>query len=106
MWIGAVSLVITGGIATGKSSVAEPLGRELGWPVFSSDGNRKRQLCLPLAKRPPPQLRPEVYSDQASEQTYRTKRDSPIAPPSPVACNFGRNSRRKFPTRAWKILKN
>ncbi len=67
-----LALVIMGGIATGKSSVAEQLGRELGWPVFSSDRIRKTQAGLPLTKRTPAQLRPEVYSDQASEQTYRT----------------------------------
>ena len=67
-----VVLVVMGRIATGKSSIAERLGRELGWSVFCSDRIRKTQAGLPLTKRTPPQLGPEAYSDQASEQTYRT----------------------------------
>ena len=54
-------LVVMGRIATGKSTVAKQLARELGWPVFSSDETRKTLAGLPLNLRTPPKLRDKLY---------------------------------------------
>ncbi len=63
-------LVVMGGIATGKSTVAQQLARELDWPVFSSDTIRKTLAKIPLTTRTSPELRGKVYSDEMTGQTY------------------------------------
>ena len=64
-------LVITGRVATGKTSVALQLGTELEWPVFSSDQIRKTMAGLPLTERTPLKRHDEIYSEQTTERTYR-----------------------------------
>jgi len=64
-------LVITGRVATGKTSVALQLGTELDWPVFSSDQIRKTMAGLPLTERTPLKRHDEIYSEQTTERTYR-----------------------------------
>src|SRR5213080_1490764 len=56
-------LVITGRVATGKTSVALQLGTELEWPVFSADQIRKTMAGLPLTERTPLKRRDELYSE-------------------------------------------
>jgi predicted kinase len=63
-------LVVMGRIATGKSTVAKQLARELDWPVFSSDEIRKTLAGLPLNVRTPPKLRDKLYSERMTDQTY------------------------------------
>lgn len=63
-------LVVMGRVGTGKSTVANLAGRELGWPVFSSDQLRKSMADLPLSERTPAQLRPSLYSQEMTERTY------------------------------------
>lgn len=63
-------LVVMGRIATGKSTVAKQLSRELDWPVFSSDEIRKTLAGLPLNVRTPPKLRDKLYSERMTDQTY------------------------------------
>ena len=63
-------LVVMGRVATGKTSVAKQLARELDWPVFCSDQIRKTLAGMPLTVRTPPELRDKVYSNQMTEQTY------------------------------------
>ena len=63
-------LVVMGRVATGKTTVAKQLGRELEWPVFSSDQIRKTLAGRPLTKRTAADLRGEVYSEGMTEQTY------------------------------------
>jgi len=65
-----VVLVIMGRIGTGKTTVARELGRELDWPVFSSDEIRKTLAGLPLKERTPQEHRGEVYSPQMTQRTY------------------------------------
>lgn len=59
-----------GRIASGKSTVAQQLANELGWPVFSSDELRKTLVGVPLTIRTTPELRAKVYSNRTTEQTY------------------------------------
>src|SRR5262250_1982100 len=59
-----------GRVGTGKTTVARQLGRELDWPIFSSDEVRKGLAGVPLTERTPPERRPEVYSQKMTEQTY------------------------------------
>jgi hypothetical protein len=63
-------LVVMGGIATGKSTLAKQLACELDWPVFSSDEIRKTLAGLPLNVRTPPKLRDKLYSERMTDQTY------------------------------------
>jgi aminoglycoside phosphotransferase family enzyme/predicted kinase len=63
-------LVVMGRIATGKSTVAKQLARELDWPLFSSDEIRKTLAGLPLNVRTPPKLHDELYSERMTDQTY------------------------------------
>jgi aminoglycoside phosphotransferase family enzyme/predicted kinase len=63
-------LVVMGRIATGKSTLAKQLARELDWPVFSSDEIRKTLAGLPLNVRTPPKLRDKLYSERMTDQTY------------------------------------
>ena len=70
MGSGPSVLVVMGGIATGKSTVAQQLAREMDWPVFSSDAIRKTLAKIPLTTRTSPELRGKVYSDEMTEKTY------------------------------------
>ena len=63
-------LVVMGRVATGKTSVAKQLARELDWTVFCSDQIRKTLADVPLTVRTSPELRDKVYSSQMTEQTY------------------------------------
>ena len=63
-------LVVMGGIATGKSTVAGKLAREFDWPVFSSDRIRKTIAGISLTKRTSPEMREIVYSKSVTDQTY------------------------------------
>ena len=63
-------LVVMGGIATGKSTVAGELAREFDWPVFSSDRIRKTIAGIPLTKRTSPEMRERVYSRSVTDRTY------------------------------------
>ena len=63
-------LVVIGGIATGKSTVAGELAREFDWPIFSSDRIRKTIARIPLTRRTSPEMRERVYSRGVTDQTY------------------------------------
>lgn len=65
-----IVLVVMGRIATGKSTIARELARELDWPVFSSDAIRKKLAGVPLTQRTPRALRAEVYAEPMTERTY------------------------------------
>ena len=64
-------LVVMGQVGTGKTSVARQLGRELDWPVFSSDRIRKMLAGVPLTERTPRKRRGELYSKSMTKQTYK-----------------------------------
>jgi hypothetical protein len=63
-------LVVMGRVGTGKSTVAKQLGRELNWPVFSSDKIRKTVADVPLGERTASELRDRIYSAQMTQKTY------------------------------------
>jgi uncharacterized protein len=64
-------LVIMGRVGTGKSTVAQQLGQELDWPVFSSDRIRKTLASVPLTQRTASELKEMVYSEQMTDRTYQ-----------------------------------
>jgi uncharacterized protein len=63
-------LLVMGPIASGKSTVARQLAKELDWPLFSSDTIRKNLAGIPLTSRTDPDLRKRVYSEAMSRKTY------------------------------------
>jgi aminoglycoside phosphotransferase family enzyme/predicted kinase len=64
-------LVVMGRIGSGKSSVAQALGDELGWPVFSSDALRKGLAGFPLHGRSDDQARKVLYAQGMTRRTYQ-----------------------------------
>src|SRR6266496_998391 len=69
-------LVVMGRVATGKTFVARQLGKELDWPVFSSDQIRKTLAGVPVTQRTAEGLRDKVYS-RSEEHTseLQSRRD-------------------------------
>lgn len=65
-------LVVMGRIASGKSTLAEALSRELDWPVFSSDRVRKELAGCPLHERGDAEARARLYSAGVTRRTYQT----------------------------------
>jgi aminoglycoside phosphotransferase family enzyme/predicted kinase len=64
-------LVFMGRIASGKSTLARSLGRELAWDVFSSDILRKRFAGVPLNKRvSDPAGKQRLYAENMTNKTY------------------------------------
>ena len=63
-------LAVMGGIASGKSTLAQALGGELGWEVYSSDYVRKKSAGFPLYERAAAAARKRLYSAAATKQTY------------------------------------
>ena len=62
-------LVVTGRIASGKSTLAHALGAELGWEVYSSDYLRKKMAGFPLYERSTA-ARKRLYSAAMTKRTY------------------------------------
>ena len=64
-------LIVMGRIASGKSTLARALGRELGFEVFSSDRVRKELAGVPLYERDEKSAR-RLYSEAMTRETYKT----------------------------------
>jgi uncharacterized protein len=64
-------LVIMGRAASGKSTLANALGRELGLEVISSDRTRKELAGVPLFQRVKGAARLCLYSEAMTKQTYK-----------------------------------
>jgi aminoglycoside phosphotransferase family enzyme/predicted kinase len=64
-------LVVMGRIASGKSTLAGELARELGWEAFSSDCVRKKLAGLPVHKRSDKAARARLYSPTMTQKTYQ-----------------------------------
>lgn len=62
--------VFMGKVASGKSALAEALGRETGWPVLSSDRERKRLAGKPLNHRGSEEERAALYAPAMTSETY------------------------------------
>jgi aminoglycoside phosphotransferase family enzyme/predicted kinase len=63
-------VVVMGRPASGKSTLARSLGRELGWEVFSSDRTRKKLAGVPLYRRGRSAMRRRLYSEEMTNRTY------------------------------------
>jgi aminoglycoside phosphotransferase family enzyme/predicted kinase len=63
-------LAVMGCIASGKSTLAQALGTELGWEVCSSDHLRKKMAGFPLYKRGSAAARRRLYSSAMTGKTY------------------------------------
>jgi aminoglycoside phosphotransferase family enzyme/predicted kinase len=65
-------VVVMGRIASGKSTLARMLGRELDWPVFSSDVLRKTLGRVPLGGgEVNARKREQLYAERMTEKTYQ-----------------------------------
>jgi aminoglycoside phosphotransferase family enzyme/predicted kinase len=64
-------LVIMGRAASGKSTLANALGRELGFEVISSDRTRKELAGVPLFQRVKGAARRGLYSEAMTNETYK-----------------------------------
>ena len=64
------AFVFMGRVASGKSALAEALGRETGWTVVSSDRVRKSLAGIPLHHRGTPESRAALYSDAMTRRVY------------------------------------
>ena len=63
-------LIVMGRVGSGKSTLARSLGRELGWPVFSSDRVRKELGGVSLYTRGSPAERRRLYARAMTAKTY------------------------------------
>ena len=64
-------LIVMGRIASGKSTLAQALGRELGCEVISSDRVRKQRARVPLYERDEKSAR-RLYCEAMTKETYKT----------------------------------
>ncbi|HEY2572794.1 MAG TPA: AAA family ATPase [Verrucomicrobiaceae bacterium] len=62
--------VFMGRVASGKSSLAEAFGQELGWSVVSSDVIRKQIAQVPPAFRGAAEALAQLYSPSMTDRTY------------------------------------
>lgn len=65
------AFVFMGKVASGKSALAEFLGRETGWPVHSSDRLRKTLAGTPLHHRGSADERAALYAPAMTRKTYQ-----------------------------------
>lgn len=71
-------VVVMGRVGTGKSTLAQALGKALGWEVLSSDKTRKALAGVPLYERGTEALRTALYAHTRTEDTYAVLRDRAI----------------------------
>jgi predicted kinase len=64
-------LIVMGRIASGKSTLAQALGRELGCEVISSDRVRKQLARVPLYERAEKSAH-RLYCEAMTKETYKT----------------------------------
>ncbi len=79
--LGSVPTVIVcmGGGATGKSTLATALAKELGLSVLSSDIIRKQQASIDLYRRLPDAERVHLYETQVTDGVYQELADKAFA---------------------------
>jgi aminoglycoside phosphotransferase family enzyme/predicted kinase len=66
------AITLMGRVASGKSTLAAALARELGWPLVSSDVLRKTLTGVPLHERGDAASRAKLYATGMTERTYHT----------------------------------
>jgi predicted kinase len=64
-------VIVMGRAASGKSTLANALGRELGLEVISSDRKRKELAGVPLFQRVKGAARLSLYSEAMTNETYK-----------------------------------
>ena len=69
------AIVLMGRVASGKSTLANALCRELGWPLVSSDVLRKTLAGVPLHQRGDEASRAKLYAAGMTERTYQAMID-------------------------------
>ncbi|MGB7791467.1 MAG: AAA family ATPase [Terrimicrobiaceae bacterium] len=69
---GPMVVIVMGRVASGKSALAEALGRELGWRVFSSDKTRKDLAGVRLYGRGKIAVRRRLYTKAMTDRTYKS----------------------------------
>lgn len=69
------AIVVMGRVASGKSTLATALARELGWRLISSDPLRKSLAGVPQHQRGDAAEREKLYSAAMTERTYQTMID-------------------------------
>lgn len=67
---GPCVFVFMGKVASGKSALAEALGKETGWAVHSSDRLRKTLAGTPLNQRGSEEERAALYAPAMTQRTY------------------------------------
>ena len=67
---GPIALVVMGRVASGKSTLAAALARELGWHAISSDKRRKTLAGVPPHERGNARCGEVLYSTAMTELTY------------------------------------
>ena len=68
---GRVRLVLVGGLpGTGKSTLADALGRERGWTVLRSDVRRKELMGVPASAHASERFGEGIYTSDATNLTY------------------------------------
>jgi aminoglycoside phosphotransferase family enzyme/predicted kinase len=65
-----LALVFMGRVASGKSTIAAAVARELGWPLLSSDERRKTLAGVPLHERGDAENRRTLYAPGMTDATY------------------------------------
>lgn len=65
-----VVLVMMGRVGTGKSTLAKHLADRLEVKIYSSDHIRKYMARIPLEKRTPASVRPELYTEEMTSEVY------------------------------------
>jgi len=71
-----LALVFMGRVASGKSTLAGAVARELGWRVVSSDVVRKTMAMVPLHERADEECRRSLYSPGMTDAVYETMIDA------------------------------
>ncbi|HEY5705953.1 MAG TPA: AAA family ATPase [Terrimicrobiaceae bacterium] len=65
-----IVVIVMGRVGSGKSTLGNALGRELGWEVFSSDQTRKELAGTPLYERGGAAARRRLYTEAMANRTY------------------------------------
>lgn len=73
------AIVVGGRVGSGKSAFARLAAAWLGVEARSSDRIRKELSGLPVLQPTPEELKPDVYNEDMSEQTYATMIEQAIA---------------------------
>lgn len=72
----SMMICVMGRVGTGKSTLAQALGRVFNWPIISTDFIRKKLAGVPSYVRVDPEERKQLYSQAMSDRTYASMIES------------------------------